>query len=637
LVKQQETVNYSVLKNVEFPADIRKLDIAQLNTLAQEIRELIINTVASSGGHLASSLGTVELTLALHYVFNTPQDKIIWDVGHQTYAHKIITGRKGKLATLRRQNGISGFPRREESPYDVFNVGHSGTSISAASGFTEAGSLKGDSNKIIAVIGDGSMTTGMAFEGLNWTGAREKNMIIVLNDNEMSISPNVGALSSYLNRLMTGHAVTKLRSNTKKLLKKIPGIGKYMVRLFQKIEESSKTFFVPGALFEEMGFTYVGPLEGHHLSYLIKNFENIKELTGPVLVHVITKKGKGYKFAEENPLSYHGVAPFNVETGLALSPPSDIPTYTGIFGQSIVKLARADSRIVAITAAMCDGTGLDQFSQEFPDRFYDVGIAEQHAVTFAAGLAIEGLIPIVAIYSTFLQRAYDQIVYDVCMQKLPVVFAIDRGGIVGEDGATHQGLLDYSYLRSIPNIIVMAPKDENELQHMLKTAVGCGCPVSLRYPRGKGVGARLDTELKTLEIGKGEVLQEGSDLAVIAIGSVVNPALAAAKRLSEKGFNIKVINARFVKPLDDELILNTAATIKKIITIEDNVLQGGFGSAVLELLAEKGITGVQVKRLGIPDEFVNHATQAQQRQKYGLNEEGIILAIREMLLKESNS
>ena len=638
LVKHLETVNYSVLKNVEFPVDIRKLNIAELNTLAQEIRSLIINTVASSGGHLASSLGTVELTLALHYVFNTPQDKIIWDVGHQTYAHKIITGRKDKFVTLRRQNGLSGFPRREESPYDVFNVGHSGTSISAASGFTEAGSLKSDSNdKIIAVIGDGSMTTGMAFEGLNWTGHRGKNMIIILNDNEMSISPNVGALSSYLNRLMTGHAVTKLRAKAKKLLKDIPGIGKYIVRLFQKIEESWKTFFVPGALFEEMGFIYVGPLEGHNLSYLIKNFENIKDLNGPVLVHVITKKGKGYKFAEENPLSYHGVAPFNVETGIALSPPSDIPTYTGIFGQTIVKLARADSRIVAITAAMCDGTGLDQFCQEFPDRFYDVGIAEQHAVTFAAGLAIEGLIPVVAIYSTFLQRAYDQIVYDVCLQKLPVVFAIDRGGLVGEDGVTHQGLLDYSYLRSIPNIIVMAPKDENELQHMLKTAAGCGYPVSLRYPRGKGVGVSLDGELKTLAIGKGEVLQEGSDLAIIAIGSAVNPAFAAVKRLSEEGFNIKVINARFVKPLDEELILKTVATIKKIITVEENVLQGGFGSAVLELLAEKNITGVGVKRLGLPDEFVHHASQAEQRDKYALNEEGIIRAIREMLAKESNS
>jgi 1-deoxy-D-xylulose-5-phosphate synthase len=480
------------------------------------------------------------------------------------------------------------------------------------------------------------MTTGMAFEGLNWAGDRKKDLIIVLNDNEMSISPNVGALSSYLNRLMTGHAVTKLRANTKKILKKIPGIGKYLVKMFQQIEESWKILLVPGALFEELGFTYVGPLEGHHLSYLIKNFENIKGMTGPVLVHVITKKGKGYKFAEKNPLSYHGVAPFNVETGLALSPSSDIPTYTGIFGQSIVKLARADSRIVAITAAMCDGTGLDQFSQEFPDRFYDVGIAEQHAVTFAAGLASEGFIPVVAIYSTFLQRAYDQIVYDVCLQKLPVVFAIDRGGLVGEDGATYQGLLDYSYLRSIPHIIVMAPKDENELQHMLKTAIGCGCPVSLRYPRGKGSGARLDGEPKTLEIGKGEVLQEGSDLAVIAIGSAVNPALAAAKRLSGEGFNIKVINARFVKPLDNELILTTAATIKKIITLEENMLQGGFGSAVLELLAEKGVTGVRVKRLGLPDEFVKHATQAEQRDKYGINEEGIILAIREMLARDSD-
>jgi 1-deoxy-D-xylulose-5-phosphate synthase len=633
LVKRQQTVDYSVLKNVEFPADIRELDIAQLNTLAQEIRSLIINTVASSGGHLASSLGTVELTLALHYVFNTPQDKIVWDVGHQTYAHKIITGRKDKFATLRRQNGLSGFPRREESPYDVFNVGHSGTSISAAAGFTEAGCLNNDRHKIIAVIGDGSMTTGMAFEGLNWTGDREKNMIIVLNDNEMSISPNVGALSSYLNRLMTGHAMTKLRANTKKLLKKIPVIGKYLVRMLQQIEESWKILIVPGGFFEELGFTYVGPLEGHRLNHLIKNFENIKELTSPVLVHVITKKGKGYKFAEENPLSFHGVAPFNVETGKTLSPSSDIPTYTGIFGQTIVKLARADSRIVAITAAMCDGTGLDQFCQEFPNRFYDVGIAEQHAVTFAAGLAIEGLIPVVAIYSTFLQRAYDQIVYDVCLQKLPVVFAIDRGGLIGEDGATHQGFLDYSYLRSIPNIIVMAPKDENELQHMLKTAIGCGCPVSLRYPRGKGVGAGLDAELKTLEIGKGEVLRDGSDLALVAIGSVVSPALAAAEKLSEEGFNIKVINARYVKPLDSELILNTAATVKKIITIEENMLQGGFGSAVLELLAEKGITGLQIKRLGIPDEFVHHATQAQQRQKYGLNEEGIILAIREMLLR----
>jgi 1-deoxy-D-xylulose-5-phosphate synthase len=636
LVKQLKKVNYSVLQNIEYPADIRKLNMPELNTLAQEIRSLMINTVATSGGHLASSLGAVELTLALHYVFNTPQDKIVWDVGHQSYTHKIITGRKDKFSTLRKQNGLSGFPRREESIYDTFNVGHSGTSISAASGFAEAGSLKGDTKKIIAVIGDGSMTTGMAFEGLNWAGAREKNMIVVLNDNEMSISPNVGALSSYLNRLMTGSALTKLRINTKNLLKKIPGVGKYLIKLIQQIEESWKTFFVPGALFEEMGFTYVGPLEGHRLNHLIKNFENVRGFPGPVLVHVITKKGKGYEFAEEDPLGFHGVAPFDVETGQAISSPTDIPSYTKVFGKTIVKLAHADSRIVAITAAMCEGTGLNQFCKEFPERFYDVGIAEQHAVTFAAGLAAEGIIPVVAIYSTFLQRAYDQIVSDVCMQKLPVIFAIDRGGLVGEDGATHQGLLDYSYLRSIPNIVVMAPKDENELQHMLKTAVDCGSPVSLRYPRGKGVGVTLDNELKNLEIGKGELLKDGSDLAIIAIGSTVNPALAAAEKLSVEGFKIKVINARFVRPLDEELILKTAAAIKKIITVEENMLQGGFGSAVLELLAEKGFTDIVVKRLGIPDEFVRHATQAGQRHKYGLDEEGIILAVREMLVKESN-
>lgn len=629
--KQQETVNYSVLSAVNCPADIRKLNIAQLNKLAQEIRSLIINTVASSGGHLASSLGTVELTLALHYVFNTPEDKIVWDVGHQAYAHKIITGRKDMFSTLRTKGGISGFPRREESPYDAFNVGHSGTSISVAAGFAEADCLKENHRKIVAVIGDGSMTTGMAFEGLNWAGDRKKDLIIVLNDNEMSISPNVGALSSYLNRVMTGHTVTKIKTDIKNFLKSIPGIGDHMVKLSQQIEESLKTFVVPGALFEELGFTYVGPLEGHTLEYLIDNFENIKDLSRPVLVHIITKKGKGYKFAEEKPLNYHGISPFNVETGQPVSPSSGNPSYTEIFGKTIVRLAQNDSRIVAITAAMCDGTGLDQFSHEFPKRFYDVGIAEQHAVTFGAGLAVEGFIPVVAIYSTFLQRAYDQILHDVCLQKLPVVFALDRAGIVGEDGATHQGLFDYSYLRSIPNIIVMSPKDENELQHMLKTAVDCKGPVAVRYPRGKGTGAILDEELKTLEIGKGEVLREGTDLAIVAIGAVVYPALAAAERAAAEGVNVKVINARFVKPLDTELLAQTARETKKIITVEENVLQGGFGSAVLEMLAGENITGIQVKRLGIPDEFVEHATQGQLRRKYGLDEDGILKAIREML------
>jgi 1-deoxy-D-xylulose-5-phosphate synthase len=630
-MKQLKEINYSVLPNITFPEDIRRLDLAELTKLAQEIRDLIITTVSSSGGHLASSLGTVELTLALHYVFNTPRDKIIWDVGHQAYAHKIITGRKDLFSTLRRLGGLSGFPKREESPYDAFNVGHSGTSISAAAGFAEANCLKGISRKIVAVIGDGSMTTGMAFEGLNWAGDRHKDLIIVLNDNEMSISPNVGALSSYLNRVLTGRTVTKLRSDLKNFLKSIPGIGEQMVKFSKQVEESLKTFVVPGALFEELGFTYVGPLEGHTLEYLIKNFQNIKDLAGPVLVHVITKKGKGYKFAEERPLDYHGISSFNIATGESAAAPSAIPTYTGIFGRTIIKLAGENSRLVAVTAAMCDGTGLDQFSQEFPRRFYDVGIAEQHAVTFAASLAVEGFVPVVAIYSTFLQRAYDQILHDVCLQNLPVVFAVDRGGIVGEDGATHQGLFDLTYLRSMPNIIVMAPKDENELQHMLKTAISSGRPVSLRYPRGKGLGVHLDPEPKALPVGRGEILREGSDLAIFAVGSTVHPALDAAMLLADEGINIKVINARFIKPLDAELLSQAAVEIKKVITVEENVLQGGFGSAVLEMLAEKRVTGIQVKRLGIPDEFVEHATQAQLREKYGIDKEGIIRAAREML------
>ncbi len=631
MVKQQEIVNYSVLSDINYPSDIRKLDLAQMNKLAQEIRAMIVQTVSARGGHLASSLGTVELTLALHYVFNTPEDKIVWDVGHQTYAHKIVTGRKNKFATLRTKDGISGFPRREESDYDTFNVGHSGTSISAAAGFAEANCLKETRRKIVAVIGDGSMTTGMAFEGLNWAGDRKKDLIIVLNDNEMSISPNVGALSSYLNRVMTGHTVTKIKTDIKNFLKGIPGIGDYLLKFSQQLEESLKTFVVPGALFEELGFTYVGPLDGHTLEHLIANFENIKKLSRPVLVHIITKKGKGYKYAEERPLNYHGISAFDAETGKTVEPPSTSPTYTEIFGKTITRLAENDSRMVAITAAMCDGTGLDQFSREFPQRFYDVGIAEQHAVTYAAGLAIEGIVPIVAIYSTFLQRAYDQILHDVCLQKLPVVFALDRAGIVGEDGTTHQGLFDYSYLRAIPNIIVMAPKDENELQHMLKTAVECQSPVAVRYPRRKGTGAALDAELKSLEIGKGEILREGTDLAIFAIGSTVYPALAAAVALADEGVNIKVINARFVKPLDAELLAETAKEVKKIITVEENILQGGFGSAVLEMLAEKVLTGIRVKRLGIPDEFVEHATQNELMRKYGLDKEGIVRVIREML------
>jgi 1-deoxy-D-xylulose-5-phosphate synthase len=636
-MKPLETVNYSVLPNVNYPSDIRKLNIAELNTLAQEIRNLIINVVASSGGHLASSLGTVELTLALHYVFNTPEDTLIWDVGHQSYAHKIVTGRKETFSTLRRQGGLSGFPKREESIYDAFNTGHSGTSIAAAAGFAEAKCLKGERSKTLAVIGDGSMTTGMAFEGLNWSGDRDKDLIIVLNDNEMSISPNVGALSSYLNRMMTGDRVTKFKAELKAFLKSIPSIGEQIFKFSKQIEESVKTFVVPGALFEELGFTYIGPLEGHRLDYLIKNFENVKKLKGPVLVHVITQKGRGYKFAEDNSPTYHGIAPFDVETGLTIPSLNTTPSYTEIFGRTLIELASADSRIVAVTAAMCEGTGLDKFRQELPKRLYDVGIAEQLAVTFAASLAMEGLKPVVAIYSTFLQRAYDQILHDVCLQKLPVIFAVDRAGFVGEDGATHQGLFDLSYLRNLPHMIMMAPKDENELRHMLKTAVGCGLPVSIRYPRGKGVGVSLDDELSILPIGKGEVLCDGTELAIIAVGSTVHPALSAAHRLAQEGIGIRVINARFIKPLDMELILSTAASFKNILTIEENVIQGGFGSAVLELLAQNGVTGTTVRRLGVGDEFVEHATQAQLRSQYSLDEAGILRMVKEILNKDTSS
>ncbi len=628
-MKTPEIISYSVLARVNDPADLRGLSVMELQKLAEEIRDLIISTVATTGGHLASSLGVVELTIALHYVFNTPQDRLIWDVGHQSYAHKIVTGRKEKFATLRQRGGLSGFPKRSESPYDTFNVGHSGTSIAAAAAFAEAQCLKGEHNKIIAVIGDGSLTTGMAFEGLNWSGDRKKNLIIVLNDNEMSISPNVGALSSYLKRIMTGDRVTRFKSELKSFFKSIPGIGEQILKFSQQIEESVKTFVVPGALFEELGFTYVGPLEGHRLDYLLKNFENVKNLEGPVLVHVITQKGRGYKFAEENSLTYHGIAPFDVETGQTLPSSNPALSYTAIFGRTITQLAADDSRIVAITAAMCEGTGLEKFRAMFPQRFYDVGIAEQLAVTFAAGLAAQGLLPVVAIYSTFLQRAYDQILHDVCLQNLPVVFAVDRAGIVGEDGATHQGLFDLSYLRNLPHLVMMAPKDENELRHMLKTAVGCGSPVSIRYPRGKGVGVPLDGGITTLPLGKGEVLREGSDLAIIAVGCTVHPALQAAQKLADEGIGAKVINARFIKPLDAELILSTAASVKKILTIEENVLDGGFGSAVLELLAENGVTGATVKRLGIRNQFVEHAKPSELRSSLGLDEEGILQAARE--------
>jgi len=617
-----------ILEGIESPEDIRRLDIKELNILAGEIRDEMLKVVSRNGGHLAPSLGAVELTLAVHFVFDTPRDKVIWDVGHQAYAHKIITGRRDAFHTLRKMGGISGFPKREESMYDVFGVGHSSTSISAAAGIADARCLNEDQFKVIAVIGDGSMTAGMAFEALNWSGEREKDLIVIVNDNEMSISPNVGAMSSYLNRVMTGQQITRLRAKIHDFLKTVPGVGEQMIKFARKAEESLKGFVVPGMLFEELGFKYIGPLEGHRLDHLIKNLQNVRAMDRPVLVHVITKKGKGYRFAEEDPARFHGIGPFDIATGEPVPAKRPRRSYTEVFGQTVLELARENPAIVTITAAMMSGTGLDQFAREMPDRFYDVGIAEQHGVTFAAGLATEGFVPVVALYSTFLQRAYDQVLHDVCLQKLPVVFALDRGGIVGDDGPTHHGLFDYAYLRSIPNIVVMAPKDENELRHMLKTAVECGDPASIRYPRGGGVGAVLDERPETLEIGKAEVVREGADVAIIAIGSSVYPSLDAAEMLAGEKIEATVVNSRFVKPLDRDLLCGIASSCKRVVTVEEHVLMGGFGSAVLELFEEEGLSGVTVKRVGIGDTFVEHGTQAELRKKQGIDAQGIAQAVR---------
>jgi 1-deoxy-D-xylulose-5-phosphate synthase len=576
----------------------------------------------------------VELTTVLHYVFDFPRDKLVWDVGHQSYAHKLLTGRKDRFHTLRQYEGISGFPKRDESPYDAFDSGHSGTSISSALGMAEARRLKGEEGKIIAVIGDGSMTAGLAFEGLNQTGHIDQDLIVILNDNEMSISRNVGALSSYLNRLMTGQFVNRFRNDMKDFLETLPGIGKSVLRFAKQAEESLKGLLMPGLLFEELGLKYIGPIDGHRLDYLIETFQNIKKLRGPILVHVITKKGKGYPPAETNPDRFHGVPPFVIETGELRNDQKSPPTYTEVFGETLCQLARENKRLIAITAAMQNGTGLEEFARRFPDRFYDIGIAEQHAVTFAAGLALEGMKPVVAIYSTFLQRAYDQILQDVCLQNLPVIFALDRGGIVGEDGPTHHGLFDFSYLRHIPNIIVMVPKDEIEFQHMIKTATECPMPVAFRYPRGKGMGVRREVSLQSIDIGKGEVLREGQDILIIAIGSTVYPSLRAAERLADVGIQAAVINSRFLKPLDGTLLCDWAKRTGKVLTVEENVLQGGFGSAVLELFQERGIFSIQVKRLGIPDIFVEHGPQTLLREKYGIDEKGIFKGVMEMFEEE---
>jgi len=623
-----------ILDRIETSHDVKKLDYEELGQLCRELREEIISTVSKTGGHLASNLGVVELTAALHFVFDFPGDKLVWDVGHQSYVHKLLTGRRGRFHTLRQYGGVSGFPKRDESPYDTFDAGHSGNSISAALGMAEARRLKGEEGKVIAVIGDGSMTAGLAFEGLNQTGHIDQDVIVILNDNEMSISPNVGALSSYLNRLMTGEFVSRFRRDMEGFLETLPRIGKSVVRFARQAEESLKGLVTPGLLFEELGLKYIGPIDGHRLDYLIETFQNIKKLGGPILVHVITKKGKGYPPAEMNPSRFHGVPPFVIETGEFRSSQKNPPTYTEVFGETLCRLAKENQRLIAITAAMQSGTGLEEFATLFPNRFYDIGIAEQHAVTFAAGLALEGMKPVVAIYSTFLQRAYDQVLQDVCLQKLPVVLALDRGGIVGEDGPTHHGVFDFSYLRHIPNLVVMVPKDENEFQHMIKTAAECPAPVAFRYPRGRGVGVGREASLRLIDIGKGEILREGQDILIIAIGTTVYPSLRAAERLAEAGIQAAVINSRFLKPLDAELLCDWAKKTGKVLTVEENVLQGGFGSAVLELFQERGLFPVQVRRLGIPDTFVEHGPQALLREKYGIDENGIIKGVQEMFKED---
>jgi 1-deoxy-D-xylulose-5-phosphate synthase len=615
----------TMLSRVDNPSEIAALSQEEMVHLAQDLRELIIATVSANGGHLAPSLGVIELTLALFKVFDFTRDKIVWDVGHQAYAYKILAGRRDAFHTLRTMGGVSGFPRMAESPLDHFGTGHSSTSISAASGMAMARDVLGLNNKVLAVIGDGSMTAGLAYEGLNQAGGDGRDLIVVLNDNKMSISKNVGALSLFLSRNLSNRWVTRAKREFGSMAKHVP-FGQEMVELIKRGEESFKGFFTPGMLFEAFHFNYVGPIDGHDLPKLVSVFKEVREMKGPVLVHVLTQKGRGYAPAEDNPTYFHGVGCFEPETGEVIKiPGAKLPTYTEVFGETLCRMARRDERIVAITAAMPEGTGLTGYAGQFPERFVDVGICEQHAVTFAGGLATQGLRPVVAIYSTFLQRSYDQIVHDVCLQNLPVTFCLDRGGLVGEDGATHHGAFDLSYLRHVPNLLLMAPKDEAELQRMMATAMAHAGPAAIRYLRGVGTGAELSDDPEALPIGEGELLRDGKDALIVAIGSRAMPSLQAAVELSaEAGIEAAVFNARFVKPLPEKQLMELASRFTKIVTVEENALQGGFGSAVLEALSDAGaLAGKTVKRLGIPDHFVEHGPQRALRELTGIHKQGI--------------
>lgn len=622
-----------ILGRISGPDDVKRLSEKDLPALAAEIREEMIRVIASIGGHFGGGLGVVELTVALHRLFDTSRDRIVWDVGHQAYPHKMLTGRLENLKTIRQWKGLAGFPKPDESEHDAFSAGHAGTSISAALGMAEARDLKGEKYHVIAVVGDGSLTAGMAMEALNQAGARKKNLLVILNDNEMSISENVGALSDYLARITSDPRWEGLRRRTEGLMKEIPVIGEPMARVAQVAHESMVGILSkPGVWFEEMGFRYVGPIDGHDLPLLLRTIGNLKEQSGPILLHVLTVKGKGYGPAEKNPVAFHGVTPFDIETGEIKKKSPGAPTYTKIFGQTMIELGQRFSDLFAITAAMPEGTGLVDFRKMFPDRFVDVGIAEQHAVTLAGGMASQGIRPVAAIYSTFLQRAYDQLVHDICLQNLHVVFALDRGGLVGEDGPTHHGVFDIAYLRHIPNMVVMAPKDENELRHMLYSALLHDGPIAVRYPRGEGLGVPIDKEFRQIPVGTAESLQEGRDICLLAYGSMVSVAMEAASILREEGIDAGVVNLRFAKPLDTAMLTSVVARYTHIVTLEEGVLKGGVGSAVLEWLALSDHLGrVHVRMIGVPDQYIDHGSPKILRSYLGLTPPDVAKTLKEWL------
>jgi 1-deoxy-D-xylulose-5-phosphate synthase len=616
-----------LLDTINSPADVRRLRRNQLPQLADELRAEIIRVIATNGGHLGASLGTVELTVALHHVFRAPHDRIVWDVGHQAHGHKILTGRREAFRTIRRKDGISGFPSRAESEYDTFGVGHASTAISAALGMAVARDLAGDNRRVVAVVGDGALTGGIAFEGINNAGNLKTDLLVILNDNKMSIARNTGALSTYLTRVTSGKVYNRFEADVWELLGLIPRVGGKTRSLARRIKESIKNLIVPGLIFEELGFRYFGPIDGHNVEFLVRTLKDIRQLRGPILLHVITEKGKGVRQVENDSQRFHAVSSFDKVPGDRPKSKGSPPSYTGVFSQTIRRLARKNAKIVGITAAMPDGTGLTAFAKEFPKRCFDVGIAEQHAITFAGGLSTEGLVPVAAIYSTFLQRAYDQVIHDIGLQRLPVRFVMDRGGLVGEDGPTHHGVFDISYLRCVPNFVLMAPKDENELQHMLKTMVEYhDGPSAIRIPRGAGVGVKLDPKLQVLPIGKGEVLREGKDVVFLAYGTTVYPALEAAAILDEQGILSTVVNARFAKPLDTELLDELFTTNPVVVTSEENVLSGGFGSAVVEHMVENGHDTTRVRCLGVPDRFMEHAPRGDLLEEAGLTAESLAQA-----------